>query len=104
MGGTALRVPSFPPSLTLSFTLQSVTSYYFRRGKLVSLAQKHPGVDDYPRSIMELDEKQLTDLLESWMDLRNNYSVLYDKVSKNLDKLKKPRNHGEDEQGSNMYF
>lgn len=84
--------------------LQSITAYYFRRGKLVTLAQKHPLVADYPRGIMELDEKQFTDLLESWMDLRNNYSLLRDKIVKNLPKLEKPRKPNTDMENNGMYF
>ncbi|CAM9370016.1 unnamed protein product [Heterosigma akashiwo] len=81
--------------------LDHITKFYFSRGRLISKSAKHPGVKDYGRAVMELDQKQYFNLLESCKDLRNNYILLWDKITKNMDKLSKPRS---EESSSIMIF
>eukprot|EP00126_Sphaerothecum_destruens_P006090 Sdes_comp19208_c0_seq2m10077 len=71
--------------------LESITKYYVTRGKLVSKVLKYPHLDDYVRSVEELDEKELLNLKLCLIDLRNNYAILYDMITKNMEKIKKPR-------------
>mmetsp|Transcript_1762 Transcript_1762/g.2382 ORF Transcript_1762/g.2382 Transcript_1762/m.2382 type:complete len:210 (+) Transcript_1762:67-696(+) len=75
--------------------LDHITKFYFSRGRLISKSEKHPGVMDYGRAIMEMDQKQYFNLVESCKDLRNNYILLWDKITKNIDKLCKPRSENE---------
>ncbi len=52
---------------------------------------KHPAIEDYRQSVLELDEMEYVNLRYSVMDLRNCYALLYDLITKNLVKLTKPR-------------
>jgi len=71
--------------------LENMTKYFVTRAKLVTKALKHPHIDDYRQSVMELDEKQFINLRLCALDLRNNYTILHDMIIKNLEKLKTPR-------------
>mmetsp|Transcript_52558 Transcript_52558/g.132193 ORF Transcript_52558/g.132193 Transcript_52558/m.132193 type:complete len:239 (-) Transcript_52558:137-853(-) len=71
--------------------LQAMTKYFISRAKLVSKALKYPHIKDYTRSIIELDEKQFINVSLCAVDLRNNASILYDLIHKNLEKIKQPR-------------
>uniref|UniRef100_A0A6B2LID4 Proteasome activator PA28 C-terminal domain-containing protein n=1 Tax=Arcella intermedia TaxID=1963864 RepID=A0A6B2LID4_9EUKA len=68
-----------------------LAKYHHARAKLIVKASKNPEVEDYIQTIHELDEKCYADMLMTLRDLRNNYAVLYDTLSKNLDKIQKPR-------------
>jgi len=68
-----------------------MTKYFVTRAKLVSKCLKYPGVQDYQESIMELDEKEYIDLKLAYKELRNNYAILYDMITKNLEKIEQPR-------------
>jgi proteasome activator subunit 3 (PA28 gamma) len=41
--------------------------------------------------IQEVDRRERVNLCLSLQDLRNNYFILWDSITKNLDKIKKPR-------------
>eukprot|EP00727_Mastigamoeba_balamuthi_P012704 m51a1_g8056 putative proteasome activator complex subunit 3 isoform x2 (293) ;mRNA; r:122879-123898 len=71
--------------------LENVTKYYLSRAKLVTKVHKYPGVEDYLRAVVELDQKQYTNLRLSVLDLRNNYGIIYDLIVKNLEKIQSPR-------------
>ncbi|CEO95185.1 Proteasome activator PA28 C-terminal domain-containing protein [Plasmodiophora brassicae] len=71
--------------------LDTFTKYYATRGKLITKLNKYPNVDDYHRGIAELDEKKHLLLRHCCLDLRNNYAVLFDMITKNKDRLEKPR-------------
>jgi len=71
--------------------LESITKYYVTRAKLVTKALKHPNISDYRQSVLELDEKELINLRLCCLDLRNNYAILHDMITKNMEKLKTPR-------------
>ena len=53
---------------------------------------KYPNIEDYYRSIIELDEKEYLNLRICILDLRNNYAIIYDLINKNRAKIEKPRN------------
>lgn len=69
-----------------------ISRYYVTRAKLVSKVAKYPHIEDYRRAVEELDEKQYLGLWLVLREIRNHYSTLHDVVTKNLEKLKKPRN------------
>ncbi|XP_006814068.1 proteasome activator complex subunit 3-like isoform X2 [Saccoglossus kowalevskii] len=71
--------------------LDQISRYYLTRGKIISKVAKYPHVQDYRQSVMELDEKEFISLRLVLLELRNHYTSLYDLISKNLDKIKKPR-------------
>jgi len=76
-----------------------LSRYFMTRGKLVSKVAKYPHIDDYRRTIEELDEKEFVSLRLVLCELRNHYSTLHDLITKNMDKIKRPRTTNTD----NMY-
>lgn len=71
--------------------LDGINKYFMTRGKLVSRMGKYPGVKDYIVCIQEVDRRERVNLCLSLHDLRNNYFILWDSITKNLEKIKKPR-------------
>lgn len=76
--------------------LDQISRYYITRGKIVSKIIKYPYLDDYRQAVIELDEKQFTSLRLCCCELRNHYLSLHDTITKNLDKIKKPRTNNAD--------
>ncbi|XP_072387462.1 proteasome activator complex subunit 3 isoform X1 [Diabrotica undecimpunctata] len=68
-----------------------ISRYYVSRGKLISKVAKYPHIEDYRKSVQELDEKEYLSLWLVMSEIRNRYCALHDIVLKNLDKIKKPR-------------
>jgi len=76
-------------------TLHEQTSRYFlMRAKLITKVARYPHVDDYRRTIVDVDEKQFINLRLTVAEVRNHYATLHDLIVKNLEKIKKPRNTG----------
>jgi len=71
--------------------LDQISRYYITRGKLLSKIAKYPFLDDYRQVIKEVDEKQYISLQLNCFELRNFYILLLDSISKNYEKIKKPR-------------
>lgn len=71
--------------------LDGISRYFITRGKIVSKVAKYPYLDDYRRAIHEVDEKEYLTLLFSVNDIRSHYLLILDLVSKNYEKIKKPR-------------
>ena len=69
--------------------MDSMSKYFSTRARLVSKCLKHPGVEDYKRSIEEVDHMQAVNLRMCTLDLRNNYTILHDVLKKNDDRLEK---------------
>jgi len=69
--------------------MDSMSKYFSTRARLVSKCLKHPDVEDYKRSIEEVDHMQAVNLRMSTLDLRNNYTILHDVLKKNDDRLEK---------------
>jgi len=76
--------------------LDQISRYYITRGKIVSKIIKYPQLDDYRQAVVELDEKEFTSLRLCCCELRNHYLSLHDTITKNLDKIKKPRTNNAD--------
>ena len=72
--------------------IENITKYFLSRGKLLQTLCKYPHIADYAKCIYETDEKQFINMRISCVDLRTNYAVLLDMITKNMDKLRKPRN------------
>jgi proteasome activator subunit 3 (PA28 gamma) len=71
--------------------LDQISRYYLTRAKIICKVAKYPHVEDYRRTITELDEKEFISLRLVIIELRNHYASLHDLISKNIDKIKKPR-------------
>jgi len=71
--------------------LENLSKYFMARAKLVSKVLKYPSIQDYRKGVEELDEKEYVNLKLSCLDLRNNYAILYDMITKNMDKIRTPR-------------
>eukprot|EP01088_Endostelium_zonatum_P003898 TRINITY_DN15093_c0_g1_i1.p1 TRINITY_DN15093_c0_g1~~TRINITY_DN15093_c0_g1_i1.p1 ORF type:complete len:287 (-),score=73.70 TRINITY_DN15093_c0_g1_i1:93-953(-) len=74
--------------------LGGFTEYHIARGGIISKILKHPGIEDYKRAVVELDEKFYVKTGAVVLDLRNSYLLLFDMVSKNISKLESPRGSG----------
>lgn len=68
-----------------------ISRYFSVRGKTVSKIAQYPHIDDYRMSIKELDEKEFFSLRLIVAELRNHYATLHDLITKNGDKIRKPR-------------
>ncbi|XP_051969777.1 proteasome activator complex subunit 1-like [Xyrauchen texanus] len=68
-----------------------ISKYYSERGDAVAKASKQPHVGDFRQLVHELDQHQYCELRIVVLEIRNIYAVLYDVITKNLDKIKKPR-------------
>jgi len=71
--------------------LDQMSRYYLNRARIVSKIAKYPHIEDFRRTIRELDEKEFVSLRLILCELRNQYSSLHDVIQKNLEKIKKPR-------------
>eukprot|EP00771_Trimastix_marina_P003921 gnl/Trimastix_PCT/633.p1 GENE.gnl/Trimastix_PCT/633~~gnl/Trimastix_PCT/633.p1 ORF type:complete len:268 (+),score=54.44 gnl/Trimastix_PCT/633:53-856(+) len=71
--------------------MDSMAKYHITRAKIASKLLKYPALADYRFTLQYLDQKQYLDACTACADLRNDYSVLYDVIIKNLAKLKAPR-------------
>ncbi|XP_071403056.1 proteasome activator complex subunit 3-like isoform X2 [Centroberyx affinis] len=71
--------------------LDQISRYYITRAKLVSKITKYPHVEDYRRTVSEIDEKEYISLKIIISELRNQYVTLHDMILKNIEKIKKPR-------------
>lgn len=71
--------------------LDQISRYYITRAKLVSKIAKYPHVEDYRRTVSEIDEKEYISLKIIVSELRNQYVTLHDMILKNIEKIKKPR-------------
>ncbi|CAK6983744.1 proteasome activator complex subunit 3-like, partial [Scomber scombrus] len=71
--------------------LDQISRYYITRAKLVSKIIKYPHVEDYRKTVSEIDEKEYISLKIIVSELRNQYVTLHDMILKNIEKIKKPR-------------
>jgi len=81
--------------------LDQISRYYLTRAKIITKVAKYPHVDDYRRTITELDEKEFISLRLVVTELRNHYASLHDLINKNLEKIKKPKSTNNTD---NMYW
>ena len=71
--------------------LDHILDYFTVRAKIVSKIAKYPQLVDFRRSLNECDEKAFFKFKLVVTELRNMYTVLYDVIIKNYEKLNKPR-------------
>lgn len=71
-----------------------ISKYYSERGDAVAKAAKLPHVGDYRQLVHELDQYQYWELRLVVLDMCSTYAVLFDIITKNYDKIKKPRGDG----------
>lgn len=76
---------------TANTTLESCTKYHTTRAKWVTKHFKYPGIEDYERAIHEHDIKEYISFATSVTEIRNNYAIIHDMMSKNWDKIVRPR-------------
>mmetsp|Transcript_7514 Transcript_7514/g.12274 ORF Transcript_7514/g.12274 Transcript_7514/m.12274 type:complete len:283 (-) Transcript_7514:201-1049(-) len=76
--------------------LDGINKYFILRGKLVSKVLRYPKIKDYKESIRELDGKRYVRLKMACVDIRNSYMTLHDIITKNEEKIRKPRGESED--------
>ncbi|EDO46178.1 predicted protein [Nematostella vectensis] len=76
--------------------LDQIARYYVTRGKVVSKIVKYPQLQDYRQAVFELDEKEFISLRLCCCELRNHYLILHDTITKNMEKIKKPRSNNVD--------
>lgn len=71
--------------------LDQPSRYYLSRAKMIVKLAKYPHVEDYRKTINEIDEKQYMNIKLVVRELCNNYAAIHDMLTKNLEKIKKPR-------------
>ncbi|XP_003741715.1 proteasome activator complex subunit 3 [Galendromus occidentalis] len=71
--------------------LDQPARYYMSRAKMIVKLAKYPHVEDYRKTIEELDEKQYMNVKLVVRELFNNYAAIHDMLTKNLEKIKRPR-------------
>lgn len=72
-------------------SLDTISRYFITRAKLVSKIVKYPFLDDYRRAVNEVDENQYLKLEYSLNKMKCDYLLILDIISKNYEKIKKPR-------------
>lgn len=79
-------------------TVENWSKFLMLRAKTVGKMHKHESASShtavqasYRRTLEALDEKQLRSVWIGWLDLRNNYAVIWDLIIKNIEKLVNPR-------------
>jgi len=71
--------------------LEEFTKFYEDRGKLISKILKWPQVKDWRNALKEFDNKAALELKCYEEDCINDYIVVLDLMTKNIEKLRKPR-------------
>ncbi|XP_059182897.1 proteasome activator complex subunit 1 [Centropristis striata] len=71
-----------------------ISKYYLERGDAVAKASKQPHVADYRQLVHEQDQYQYQELRLMVLEVCSTYAVLFDIITKNYDKIKKPRGDG----------
>ncbi|XP_064226865.1 proteasome activator complex subunit 3-like [Aotus nancymaae] len=81
---------------TATSYLRGFSTYYNTRAKLVSKIVKYPQVEDYRRTVAEVDENEYLSVRRILLHLRNEYATLHDVILKNFEKIKTPRSTNTD--------
>ena len=71
--------------------IDQIANYHQIRSKAISKVLKWPKIGDYRYALQQFDNSHLATLKSMTIDLRNSYIILHDTITKNLEKLKKPR-------------
>lgn len=71
---------------------EELIEHFTNRAKLCSKVIKYPQIEDYRNAIKELDERQFSYLTKFvTAQLLNSHALLHDLISKNQEKIKRPR-------------
>ncbi|KAG8515738.1 Proteasome activator complex subunit 3 [Galemys pyrenaicus] len=81
---------------TAASYLRRFSTYYNTRAKLVSKIVKYPQVEDYRRTVAEVDENEYLSIRQILLHVRNQYATLHDVILKNIEKIKSPRSTNTD--------
>ncbi|VDK61375.1 unnamed protein product [Anisakis simplex] len=73
--------------------LDQISRYFVSRARLITKVAKYPHVEDYRRAILDMDEKQFINIRLVLTEMRNHFATLHDMITKNLEKIKTPRNN-----------
>ncbi|KAK8807697.1 hypothetical protein WA171_000648, partial [Blastocystis sp. BT1] len=73
--------------------LDMISTYHSTRGNYIVQMAANPSIMDYASCISQVDETQFFNIKLSLQSLRNDYALLYDLVTKNLEKLQAPAPH-----------
>ncbi|CAL1596740.1 unnamed protein product [Knipowitschia caucasica] len=71
-----------------------LAKYSNERGDAVAKASKSPHVGDYRELVHQLDQTLYCELRLIVLEIRNIYAVLFDIITKNYSKIKKPKGEG----------
>ena len=75
--------------------MQALSVYHLSRAEVAAKLAKYPGVEDYQRSLEEMDVKEFISLRLIAREMRNSCVGLLDTFAKNMDKIVTPRSHNE---------
>jgi proteasome activator subunit 3 (PA28 gamma) len=85
--------------------LDQFATYYVTRGELLTKLLKSPGLEDFRRAMVEVDEKMYMKTAMVAADIRSLYLLLFDLLSKNLSALLEAPTSGENKEvTSKMYY
>jgi hypothetical protein len=74
--------------------MDTFTAYHIARAELVQEVLKRPGIQDHQLALKELDEKTYLKTTLLALDVRNSYLVLYNLISRNIERIRSPRGDG----------
>eukprot|EP01071_Lankesteria_metandrocarpae_P007556 Lankesteria_metandrocarpae@DN4717_c0_g1_i3.p1 len=69
----------------------AIVDYFSERASLAKKIIRCPNIQDYREALREHDEKKWMFLRVTRIDMRNNYAMLYDLLSKNWERVVQPR-------------
>lgn len=72
--------------------LDCMTAYNQQRAAFVHKMTKHPLLLDYRQAVIECDESMYSNLRRFVVEIRDAYAMTHDMLTKNLDRIIKPRN------------
>ncbi|XP_061042958.1 proteasome activator complex subunit 3-like [Eubalaena glacialis] len=81
---------------TAASYLRRFSTYYNTQAKLVSKIVKYPQVEDYRRTVDEVDENEYQSVRQILLHVRNQYATLHDVTLKNIEKIETPRSTNTD--------
>nr|AFK10498.1 proteasome activator PA28 subunit [Callorhinchus milii] len=68
-----------------------ISKYFVDRGDAIAKAAKQTHVGDFRQSVHELDEAEFAEIRVMFMEIRNLYAILFDIITKNIQKVMTPR-------------
>ena len=71
--------------------LNQISHYFKLRADLAAVAEMRPDIQDFTRAVQETDENEFFNMTLMLREIQNHYTSLHDMISKNMEKLKKPR-------------